>query len=143
MRTWDLGVTAMLCQTMRCSYLIKTVPKFITMATVGPAQSTVLPQYQEPTIYTTPEHLVPLMYFLRDHVNTQFKCLLDVTAVDYPERKTRFEVVYHLLSPKWNNRIRVKVRTVSMRQGHTEQRPRFERVTSKPACFGEWGIWGS
>ncbi|GFR51793.1 hypothetical protein Agub_g14252, partial [Astrephomene gubernaculifera] len=43
------------------------------------------------------------------HVNTQFKCLLDVTAVDFPEREARFEVVYHLLSPRWNNRIRVKV----------------------------------
>jgi NADH:ubiquinone oxidoreductase subunit C len=47
--------------------------------------------------------------FLRDHVNTQFKCLIDVTAVDFPERAARFEVVYHLLSPRWNNRIRIKV----------------------------------
>lgn len=52
-------------------YLIKTVPRFITMATMGPAQSSVL--YQEPTIYTTPEHLVPLCFFLRDHVNTQVR----------------------------------------------------------------------
>lgn len=48
--------------------------------------------------------------FLRDHVNTQFKCLIDVTAVDFPERPARFEVVYHLLSPRWNNRIRIKAR---------------------------------
>jgi NADH dehydrogenase (ubiquinone) Fe-S protein 3 len=88
-------------------YLIKTVPKFITMATNGPAQSSML--YQEPTIYTKPEHLVPLCYFLRDHVNTQFKCLVDITAVDFPERPARFEVVYHFLSPRFNNRIRVKV----------------------------------
>jgi len=47
--------------------------------------------------------------FLRDHVNTQFKCLIDVTAVDFPERAARFEVVYHILSPRWNNRIRIKV----------------------------------
>lgn len=47
--------------------------------------------------------------FLRDHVNTQFKCLIDITAVDFPERASRFEVVYHLLSPRWNNRIRIKV----------------------------------
>lgn len=53
--------------------------------------------------------LVPPPRFLRDHVNTQFKCLIDVTAVDFPERPARFEVVYHLLSPRWNNRIRVKV----------------------------------
>lgn len=91
-------------------YLIKTVPKFITMATEGQSSSTgTLPGFQEPTLYTTPEALVPLCYFLRDHVNTQFKCLVDVTAVDFPERAARFEVVYHLLSPKHNNRIRIKV----------------------------------
>ncbi|KAJ9526756.1 hypothetical protein QJQ45_017498 [Haematococcus lacustris] len=94
-------------QTGMAEYLIKTVPKFITMAVNGPAQSSLL--YQEPTIFTTPEHLVPLCYFLRDHVNTQFKCMLDITAVDFPERAKRFEVVYHLLSPKLNSRIRVKV----------------------------------
>lgn len=42
-------------------------------------------------------------------MNTQFKCFIDVTAVDFPERASRFEVVYHLLSPRWNNRIRIKV----------------------------------
>ncbi len=94
-------------QTQLTDYLIKAVPSWIKFAVTGPAQSSVL--YQEPTIYTSPQHLVPLMIFLRDHVNTQFKCLLDVTAVDFPERAERFEVVYHLLSPRWNNRIRVKV----------------------------------
>jgi NADH/F420H2 dehydrogenase subunit C len=88
-------------------YLVKVVPGWIKFAVAGPAQSN--NTYQEPTIYTSPEHLVPLCRFLRDHVNTQFKCLIDVTAVDFPERGERFEVVYHLLSPRWNNRIRVKV----------------------------------
>lgn len=94
-------------QVQLLEYLIKTVPKFITMGVMGPAQSSVL--YQEPTIFTKPEHLVQLCYFLRDHVNCQFKCLLDVTAVDFPERASRFEVVYHLLSPRWNSRLRIKV----------------------------------
>ena len=93
--------------TMLTDYLIKVVPKFIKFGVVGPAQSSVL--YQEPTVFVAPEHLPAFMLFLRDHVNTQFKCLLDVTAVDFPERAARFEVVYHLLSPRWNNRIRVKV----------------------------------
>lgn len=93
--------------TQLVDYLIKTVPKFITMAVQGPGQSSVL--YNEATIYTTPENLVPLSYFLRDHVNTQFKSVIDITAVDFPERKARFEVVYHLLSPRWNNRLRIKV----------------------------------
>jgi NADH/F420H2 dehydrogenase subunit C len=88
-------------------YLIKVVPSWIKFAVAGPGQST--DKYQEPTIYTTPDYIVPLSRFLRDHVNTQFKCLIDITAVDFPERAARFEVVYHLLSPRWNNRIRVKV----------------------------------
>ena len=88
-------------------YLIKVVPKWIQFAVAGPAQSN--DDHNELTLYTTADALLPLMRFLRDHVNTQFKCLIDVTAVDFPERPARFEVVYHLLSPRWNNRLRVKV----------------------------------
>lgn len=88
-------------------YLIKVVPKWIKFAVAGPAQSN--DDHNELTLYSTADTLLPLMRFLRDHVNTQFKCLIDVTAVDFPERPARFEVVYHLLSPRWNNRIRVKV----------------------------------
>ncbi|GBF90864.1 NADH dehydrogenase subunit 9, mitochondrial [Raphidocelis subcapitata] len=88
-------------------YLIKVAPKWIKFAVAGPAQST--DTHNELTLYSDPDSLVPLIRFLRDHVNTQFKCLIDITAVDFPERPARFEVVYHLLSPRWNNRIRVKV----------------------------------
>ena len=41
----------------------------------------------------------------------QFICFIDVTAVDYPGREQRFDVVYHLLSPRLNQRVRVKVET--------------------------------
>eukprot|EP00877_Chromochloris_zofingiensis_P001055 jgi/Chrzof1/10950/Cz05g18120.t1 len=89
-------------------YLIKVVPKWIRFGVAGPAQSNT-GSYQEPTLYTDPEYIVPLCRFLRDHVNTQYKCMIDITAVDFPERPKRFEVVYHFLSPRWNNRIRIKV----------------------------------
>ena len=52
-----------------------------------------------------------VLKYLRDDVNCQFKLLLDICGVDYPEREERFEVVYHLLSLTHNFRIRVKVRT--------------------------------
>ena len=52
-----------------------------------------------------------VLTFLRDNVNCQFKQLLDLCGVDYPEREERFEVVYNLLSMSHNFRIRVKVRT--------------------------------
>lgn len=55
--------------------------------------------------------IVPVLKFLRDDVNCQFKMLIDICGVDYPEESPRFEVVYHLLSLIHNLRIRVKVRT--------------------------------
>lgn len=55
--------------------------------------------------------IVRALTFLRDDTNCLFKQLLDVCGVDYPEREERFDVVYHLLSLKHNQRIRVKVVT--------------------------------
>jgi len=50
-----------------------------------------------------------LLTFLRDDQNCQFKQLVDVTAVDYPDREARFTVVYNLLSLRHNQRVRVKI----------------------------------
>ena len=55
--------------------------------------------------------LLALLRFLRDDSKMQFWCIIDLCGVDYPEREERFEVVYHLLSPRQNARIRVKVST--------------------------------
>jgi NADH-quinone oxidoreductase subunit C len=55
--------------------------------------------------------IVPALTFLRDDSNCLFKMLADVTAVDYPARPERFEIVYNLLSLKHNRRIRVKTLT--------------------------------
>lgn len=59
-------------------------------------------------IYTSNKYLYQLMYFLSKHTFCSFKSMSDLTAVDFPEYKQRFEVVYNLLSPTYNNRIRVK-----------------------------------
>jgi NADH-quinone oxidoreductase subunit C len=47
--------------------------------------------------------------FLRDDPGCAFSCFIDVTAVDWPQREHRFDVVYHLLSPTRNQRVRVKI----------------------------------
>ena len=52
-----------------------------------------------------------MLTFLRDDANCQFKLLMDVCGVDYPDRDERFDVVYNLLSLKLNQRVRVKVTT--------------------------------
>ena len=55
--------------------------------------------------------IVKVLSYLRDHKDYLFKQLIDICAVDYPERPQRFEVVYHILSLKFNQRLRIKVST--------------------------------
>src|SRR5262245_20124550 len=63
----------------------------------------------ELTITAKVADIVKVMTFLRDDERCQFISFIDVTAVDWPGRERRFDVVYHLLSPKQNRRVRVKV----------------------------------
>ncbi len=53
--------------------------------------------------------LIETVTFLRDDDGCRFICFIDLTAVDYPERERRFDVVTHLLSPKYIRRIRIKI----------------------------------
>lgn len=55
--------------------------------------------------------IVKVATFLRNDAACQFVNIIDITAVDYPGREQRFDVVYHFLSPRLNQRIRVKVMT--------------------------------
>ncbi len=55
------------------------------------------------------DQLVRCVTFLRDHHDCLFSQLIDITAVDYPEREKRFEMVYHFLSMDYNKRLRMKV----------------------------------
>jgi NADH-quinone oxidoreductase subunit C len=57
------------------------------------------------------EALKRFVTFLLNDANCDFKQLVDICGVDYPESDERFEVVYNLLSLKHNFRVRVKVRT--------------------------------
>ncbi len=57
------------------------------------------------------DSIVPVLTFLRDNDQTKFLQLIDITAVDYPERPERFELVYQLLSLKYNQRLRLKLTT--------------------------------
>ena len=68
-------------------------------------------RFGELTIVVDAAHIVEALTFLRDDRKTQFLNLTDICGVDYPARAQRFDVVYHLLSPHLNQRIRIKVRT--------------------------------
>jgi NADH:ubiquinone oxidoreductase subunit C len=55
-----------------------------------------------------PKDLFFVLTFLNLHSTLQYKLLTSITGVDYPDRKKRFEVIYELLSVRYNSRIRVK-----------------------------------
>lgn len=65
--------------------------------------------FGELTLVAKAEDIVGLLSYLRDDPRCQFTTLVDICGVDYPARDKRFEVVYHLLSMRKNQRIRVKV----------------------------------
>ena len=67
--------------------------------------------YGELTVLAKAADIVKVATFLRDDPACQFVSIIDVTAVDWPGREQRFDVVYHFLSPRLNQRIRVKVVT--------------------------------
>ncbi|KAF9785981.1 F420H2 dehydrogenase [Thelephora terrestris] len=81
------------------TYLMQCLPKFIQQFSV---------YKDELTLYVAPSAIVPVLTFLRDHSQCQFKSCVDISGADYPERDKRFEVVYHLLSFSQAGRIRVK-----------------------------------
>lgn len=68
-------------------------------------------RFGELTIVVPAKEIVEVLTALRDAPQLAFVNLTDICGVDYPGRAKRFEVVYHLLSPTRNARIRIKVET--------------------------------
>ncbi len=78
---------------------------------LGPALAASRIAFDELTVETSADEITKVLKFLRDDGRCRFEVLIDLAGVDYPERSQRFDVVYHLLSPRSGQRVRVKVRT--------------------------------
>lgn len=65
-------------------YVANMLPKYI--------QQVQMTQTKELELLIAPEGIIPVLTFLRDHTNAQYKSLADLTAVDKPEKPCRFEV---------------------------------------------------
>jgi NADH-quinone oxidoreductase subunit C len=65
--------------------------------------------FGELNVDVAPSNLVAFVEFLKTEPTCKFSTLIDITAVDYPERAKRFDVVYHFLSMQQNQRIRLRV----------------------------------
>ncbi|KAJ0421658.1 BUD22-domain-containing protein [Aspergillus carlsbadensis] len=80
-------------------YIMSCLPKHVQQFSVWK---------DELCIYVPPSGVIPTMTFLKYHTAAEYTTISDITAVDYPTRDQRFEVVYNLLSVRYNSRIRVK-----------------------------------
>jgi len=81
------------------SWLMGCLPKYIQQFSIWK---------DELTIYICPSGVIPVFSFLKYNTSAEFTQVSDITAVDFPTRDQRFEVVYNLLSVRHNARIRVK-----------------------------------
>jgi len=79
------------------------------VANLGGAVTSHVIAHGELTITAEPSQINEVLTFLRDDPECRFVAFIDLCGADYPEREKRFDVVYHLLSPYMNTRIRVKV----------------------------------
>jgi len=85
--------------------LIEMLSKSIYMAHVYKNNSTLI---------ISQDSIKDVCFFLNNHTNTQFKMLIDICGVDFINRKARFEIVYHLLSIHYNERLTIKLSTVEI-----------------------------
>ena len=77
----------------------------------GPAILSSRIDHGELTLNVARDKIIEVLTFLRDDPQCRFEALIDICGVDWPSREKRFDVVYHLLSPRLNQRVRVKLET--------------------------------
>jgi NADH-quinone oxidoreductase subunit C len=65
--------------------------------------------FGELTVTLQPSAIEGFVDFLRLDAACRFTSLVDITAIDHPDRVERFDLVYHFLSMYQNHRIRVKL----------------------------------
>ncbi|WP_048647782.1 NADH-quinone oxidoreductase subunit C [Nitratireductor soli] len=92
------------------SEALKDLAAYVTEKLDAQIQDAVV-AHGELTFLVEPGDIVDVLTFLKNDVQCQFYAFIDISGVDYPARDKRFEVVYHLLSPRQNQRVRVKVST--------------------------------
>jgi NADH-quinone oxidoreductase subunit C len=87
---------------------LKDLGDYIAVS-LGEAITDTAVTYGELTVLARAEDVVRVVTFLRDDPRCRFVSFVDICGADYPGRERRFDVVYHLLSPYLNHRIRLKV----------------------------------
>jgi NADH-quinone oxidoreductase subunit C len=108
---------------------LRALAEHITAALPGAVLASEI-RHHELVCQANRDNLTEVLAFLRDDPKCRFAVLCDICGVDYPDRPLRFEVVYHLLSMRLNQRIRLKIET-------DEEQP----VPSAVGIFSSAGWW--
>ena len=95
----------------RGNWTINAAPEALVASALGGLPATQKSAFGELTLTTTRDQIIAVLTKLRDDPALQFEQLIDLCGVDYPQRAERFDVVYHLLSPRKNLRVRIKITT--------------------------------
>ena len=101
--------------------IVKTVPKWVKSCEIV---------NNELMVTVHPDFVLPMCHFLKKNSLTRCSQLIDMTAVDYPDRDARFTVVYNFLSVDLNARLRLKTEV----DGLTS----IESITSIYPCAAWW-----
>ncbi|KAL5244396.1 hypothetical protein ACI65C_011806 [Semiaphis heraclei] len=109
------------------NFVAECLPKYI--------QKIQISSRNELELLIAPDGVLPVFHFLKNQTNCQFANLSDICAVDVPQRSNRFEIVYNLLSLRFNTRIRVKT--------YTDELTPIDSITSiyEAANWYEREIW--
>lgn len=84
-------------------YVAECLPKYV--------QKVQITAGNELEVLVPSDGVIPVLQFLKDHHSAQFASLVDIAGMDVPSRTHRFEIIYNLLSLRYNSRIRVKTYT--------------------------------
>uniref|UniRef100_A0A7R9IWJ4 NADH dehydrogenase [ubiquinone] iron-sulfur protein 3, mitochondrial n=1 Tax=Timema californicum TaxID=61474 RepID=A0A7R9IWJ4_TIMCA len=124
-RKFDVGQRTQLSDFGK--YVAECLPKYV--------QKVQITSGDELEVLIAPEGVVPVLQFLKDHHSAQFTNLVDIGGMDVPSREYRFEIIYNLLSLRYNSRIRVKT--------YTDELTPIESVNEvfKAANWYEREIW--
>ena len=113
----------------------------VTLArkTLGEALLEVVEHRGETTLIVAPASIQQICTTLRDAPGLRYNFLADLTAVDWPDREMRFDVVYHLLSIETRAAVRLKVRVGE----EGEEHPHVPTVTTiwPTANWYEREVW--
>jgi NADH dehydrogenase (ubiquinone) Fe-S protein 3 len=79
--------------------LVRILPKYIISVVFANGELTLNVNYK---------NISKVLFFIKNHTNSQYKILMDISAMDFTNKAFRFELVYNLLSIKFNSRVKLK-----------------------------------